>query len=138
MENAVNCKNRRPKRRSKIRMAAGRIYYSLLRLMQWHRFCPFSKEHLNVDLPEVQFRHATPLLRHLSGLDMALQYHKVTNLRLACNQVNRLVLHPGETFSYWKTIGNPTAGKGYLPGMVLVNGKVTAGLNDCRAAPPRL
>lgn len=120
--------SRRPKRRSKLRMKAGRTYYSLLRYVQWHRSSPFAKEHLHTLLPEVQFQHATPLLRQLRGLEMTLQHNKVTNLRLACTKVNGIVLHPGETFSFWKTIGNPTARKGYLPGMVLVNGKVTSGI----------
>ena len=118
----------RPKQRSKLRMKAGRAYYSLLRYVHWHRSGPFAKEHLHTRLPEVQFQHATPLLRQLKGLEMTLQYNKVTNLRLACTKVNGIILHPGETFSYWKTIGNPTARKGYLPGMVLVNGKVTSGI----------
>lgn len=121
-------KVKRPEQRSKIRTAVGKLYYSILRLTQWYQFCPFSKKQLNVDLPELQFQHATPLLRHLSGLDMELQHNKVTNLRLACHKVNRMVLHPGETFSYWKAIGKPTARKGYLLGMVLMNGKVTAGI----------
>lgn len=119
--------NTGPRRRSRLRMEAGRAYYSLLRYSLWCRSGPFAKEHLGTVLPEVQFQHATPLLRQLRGLEMTLQYNKVVNLRLACARVNGIVVHPGETFSYWKTIGNPTARKGYLPGMVLVNGKVSSG-----------
>ena len=119
--------NKEPKYRSSMRMKAGKGYYSLLRYMSWYRSGPFAKERPDVILPEVQFQHATPLLRRLNGLSMPLQYNKVTNLRLACARVNGIVLHPGETFSYWRTIGKPTARKGYLPGMVLVNGAVTAG-----------
>lgn len=117
-----------PKHRSKMRMAAGKAYYSLFRYIKWRHSGPFAKEYSDTYLPSVQFYHATPLLRQLSGLEMQLQYNKVTNLRLACQKVNRMILHPRETFSYWKTIGNPTARKGYLPGMVLVNGKVAAGI----------
>jgi vancomycin resistance protein VanW len=120
--------NNRTKGRSKIRLAAGTIYYSLLRYLRWHRSGPFAKEHSDTLLPAVQFSHATPLLRQLSGLEMLLQYNKVTNLRLACAKVNGILLRPGQTFSYWKAIGKPTARKGYLPGMVLVGGQVTAGV----------
>lgn len=111
-----------------MRMAAGKGYYSLMRYIKWHDFGPFAKDYSDAVLPKIQFQHATPLLRHLSGLEMQLQYNKVTNLRLACARVNGIILHPGETFSYWKTIGKPTARKGYLPGMVLVNGKVATGI----------
>ena len=120
--------NKRPKQRSKMRMAVGKTYYSFLRYISWYCSGPFAKEHSSSVLPEVQFQHATPLLRHLSGLEMQLQYNKVTNLRLACAQINGIILHPRETFSYWKTLEKPTVRKGYLPGMVLVNGKVAAGI----------
>jgi len=117
-----------PKQRSKIRMAVGKTYYSLLRYLKWHDCGPFAKKYSDAVLPEIQFQHATPMLRHLRGLELQLQYNKVVNLRLACSKVNGIILHPRETFSYWKAIGKPTARKGYLPGMVLVNGKVIAGI----------
>lgn len=72
--------NKRPKQRSKMRMAVGKTYYSFWRYISWYCSGPFAKEHSNSVLPEAQFQHATPLLRHLSGLEMQLQYNKVTNL----------------------------------------------------------
>ena len=38
-----------------------------------------------------------------------------TNLRLACEALNGLVLYPGDTFSYNETLGQRTAEKGYKP-----------------------
>ena len=38
-----------------------------------------------------------------------------TNLRLACEALNGLVLNPGETFSYNDALGQRTAAKGYKP-----------------------
>ena len=38
-----------------------------------------------------------------------------TNLGLACQAINGLVLMPGETFSYNNTLGERTAAKGYKP-----------------------
>lgn len=38
-----------------------------------------------------------------------------TNLRLACQALNGLVLKPGETFSFNDTLGQRTAAKGYKP-----------------------
>jgi len=57
-----------------------------------------------------------------------MQHNKVTNLRLAVQRLDGIVVQPGETFSYWKLIGKPTRSKGYLPGMLLSHGRVTAGV----------
>ena len=55
---------------------------------------------------------------------MQLQKNKVTNLRLAVARLDGLILHPGETFSYWRLIGKPSRRKGYLDGMVLFLGRI--------------
>lgn len=55
-----------------------------------------------------------------------MQHNKVTNLKLAIRQLNGIVIHPGETFSYWKLIGLPTRKKGYVEGMLLAHGRVTS------------
>ena len=38
-----------------------------------------------------------------------------TNLRLACESINGIILHPGDSFSYNNTLGERTAEKGYRP-----------------------
>ena len=38
---------------------------------------------------------------------------RTTNLRLACEALNGVVLNPGESFSFNDTVGQPTAAKGY-------------------------
>ena len=38
-----------------------------------------------------------------------------TNLRLACQAINGLILNPGETFSFNDTLGQRTTAKGYKP-----------------------
>lgn len=45
-----------------------------------------------------------------------------TNLRLACEAIDGLVLYPGETFSYNHTLGERTAARGYKPAPSYVNG----------------
>ena len=61
------------------------------------------------------------LLRKLEGVDMRLQVNKITNLKLAADKINGLVIMPGETFSFWKLVGKPTKKKGYLKGLVIKN-----------------
>lgn len=74
------------------------------------------------------FQHDSLLLRPLKGVDMYLQYNKVTNLRLAAERLNNLVVQPGETFSFWRLVGKPTARRGFLEGLVLENGRVAKGI----------
>jgi vancomycin resistance protein VanW len=59
---------------------------------------------------------------------MHLQHNKVTNLRLATSRMDRLVVAPGETFSFNRVVGNCTRRKGYLDGMRLSNGSAEAGV----------
>ena len=49
--------------------------------------------------------------------------NRATNLRLACEAVNNLVLYPGDTFSFNGTLGERTAEKGYKPGASYVGGE---------------
>lgn len=43
------------------------------------------------------------------------QSNRDTNLRLACKAIDGIVLYPGDTFSYNKTLGERTPEKGYRP-----------------------
>ena len=74
-------------------------------------------------LPNIVKSHTSVLLRRLNGVDMRLQENKVTNIHLACEKINGLMIRPGETFSFWKTVGNPTAKKGYKEGLVISGSK---------------
>ena len=116
---------RPPIRRSWLRLRLGKAYYTGKRYLLWcspkYRWAKIRREER---LPCVQFSHATPLMRHLRGEEMAWQENKVTNLNLAVKRLDGLILHPGETFSYWKLIGKPTARKGYKEGMVLFLGQI--------------
>ncbi len=54
-----------------------------------------------------------------------LYENKIHNLKLAGAEINRYTLAPGEIFSFWNIIGNPTSAKGYKKGRNLVNGKLS-------------
>lgn len=77
-------------------------------------------------LPILLKGHRSPMLRELNGVDMQLQYNKETNLRLAGERINGLTVAPGETFSFWHTVGRTTAKKGYLTGLTIGAGKLGA------------
>jgi vancomycin resistance protein VanW len=117
-----------PITRSKYRARLGMMAYGLKRRACWViQHGRFAKNH-SVPLAHVHFCHRTPLLRQLKDVDMKQQYNKITNLRIASTQIDGIVIHPGEIFSYWNIIGNPSKRKGYLDGMVLQNGQVGVGI----------
>ena len=70
-------------------------------------------------LPALVKAHRSPMLRELNCVDMRLQMNKETNLRLAGEKINGLIIFPGEVFSFWHTVGRTTAKKGYLPGLTI-------------------
>lgn len=116
---------RPPIRRSWLRLRLGKLYYAGKRYLLWcsPRY-QWAKTRQNDRLPCLQFAHATPLKRQLRGEEMVWQENKVHNLKLAVRRLDGLVLRPGETFSYWRLIGKPTARKGYREGMVLFLGQI--------------
>ncbi len=66
------------------------------------------------------------VLRRLAGVDLALQRNKRRNLELSIATLDGQVLRPGETLSFWRCVGSPAARRGFLPGLVLVHGRLHA------------
>lgn len=86
-----------------------------------------AKEKSNELLPNIVKSHSSILLRKLNGVDMRLQENKVTNIMLACNKINKIIIKPNEVFSYWKTIGRTSKKKGYKEGLVIGRGGLSSG-----------
>ncbi len=86
-----------------------------------------AKTHFNKELPNIVKSHSSILIRKLAGVDLRLQENKVTNIMLACNKINGIIIHPGETFSYWSTIGPPEKKYGYKEGLVIGRKGMTSG-----------
>ena len=124
----VDPKNRElrpPIHRSWLRLRLGKAYYAGKRYLLWvSPKLRWANDQQRDRLPNLQFSHKTPLFRKLRCEDMDLQRNKVINLKLAVARLDGLILHPGETFSYWKLIGKPTRRKGYQEGMVLFLGRI--------------
>jgi len=129
MRKSVNETAVRPKKRSRLRIFFGTLYYRYRRYLWWYfGGVAFCKKRSDEKLPFVCFTHHTPLFRQLKNVDIFLQYNKITNLKLAVKRLDGLILYPGETFSYWKAIGRPTRRKGYAAGMVLFCGTYRQGI----------
>jgi vancomycin resistance protein VanW len=119
----------KPIKRSPLRIYFGKKYYRFKRYLDWYLGGKkFAKQKENSLLPYVNYVHKTPLLRKLKDVDMWLQDNKVTNIKIASKRLNGIIIKPGETFSYWRLIGNTTKRKGYVDGMILFYGKVTTGV----------
>ncbi|MBO4457472.1 MAG: VanW family protein [Butyrivibrio sp.] len=78
-----------------------------------------ARTHSNEELPNIVKSHSSILLRKLLGVDMKLQENKVTNIKLACEKINGIIIRPGETFSYWCTVGPADKKHNYLEGLVI-------------------
>ena len=79
-------------------------------------------------LPALVKGHCSVIRRRLAGVDPRLQEGKARNLELAAAKVNRLIIAPGETFSFWRTVGNATRRKGYQEGLTISGGKLGQGI----------
>jgi vancomycin resistance protein VanW len=88
----------------------------------------FAQDKQYGDLPVRVKRHKSLLLRQLGETEMWMQHNKVTNLKLACAQVDGVIIRPGQTFSFNKLVGNATRRKGYTKGMRLSNGQAKPGI----------
>lgn len=62
--------------------------------------------------------------------------NRATNLRLACEAIDQIVLDPGETFSYNQTLGERTEERGYKPGASYSGGQTvyTIGGGICQVS----
>lgn len=88
----------------------------------------FAQSHSMDKLSVVVDSHCGNMIKRGVGIDPQLQYNKADNIRLACSKLNGLVIAPGETFSFWHTVGKTSKSNGFTPGRVLVNGKLVAGV----------
>ena len=79
-------------------------------------------------LPCLVACHSSLIRRVLGDVDMTLQENKAVNLSLAAPKVSGVVINPGETFSFWKLVGNPKASGGFKQGLIISNSKTDAGV----------
>lgn len=65
------------------------------------------------------------LLANYSTTYSTSNVNRSTNIRLASNKINGIVLMPGQTFSYNSTVGRRTPEAGFKPAAVYLGGEVT-------------
>ena len=74
----------------------------------------YATRHDETPLPVVVHAVSGNMIKRGPGIDPLLQQNKADNIRLACSKINRLVVNPGETFSFWQTVGKTSRKNGSL------------------------
>lgn len=100
----------------------------LRNLADWPKRRQFAREKSEALLPVRIKKHASLIRRRLGNVDMQLQENKAVNLALAAPCVDRVLIRPGEEFSFWRLVGNPTAKRGFRDGLVIAGGKTGSGI----------
>lgn len=88
----------------------------------------FAKERSKEELPNIVKGHTSILIRKLHRVDLKLQENKVANIMIACNKLNGIIVHPGETFSFWKLMGPSKAKYGYKEGLIITISGLRGGI----------
>jgi len=88
----------------------------------------YTRERNDEILPCLVKRHSTRLIKKYGDADMRLQLNKVENLKIVVSCLDGIVIRPGETFSFCRLVGKPTAKRGFLEGMELAMGKASSGI----------
>ncbi len=66
-----------------------------------NRYCAYQADAL---LPHLLFTSACPMRNTQTGFPMSYQENKIHNLKLAAKRIDRLIIAPGETFSFWNRV----------------------------------
>lgn len=88
----------------------------------------FARKKTKELLPYVIYKHNSLIRRKLGNVNMQLQENKAVNLSLAAPKVNKIIIKPGETFSFWSLVKNCSAKHGYKEGLTISSGKATKGI----------
>lgn len=88
----------------------------------------FAKIVQSEKMPNIISSRSSNLIKRGKGIDIKLQQNKAVNIELACSKINGMVIHPGEVFSFWKTVGKTTKRKGYKAGRIIVGNKIEPGI----------
>lgn len=86
----------------------------------------YSSQQLETLLPYQLFETSCPMYNSETGFDMIYQENKVFNLKLAAKTLDRVVIRPGETFSFWNLVRNADRHTAYKDGLVVSDGKLQA------------
>lgn len=88
----------------------------------------FAKTKSDSLLPIMIYHHNSLIRRQLENVNMSLQENKAINLKLSTPHITNVLIKLGETFSFWKLVGNLSKRKGYKEGLTIRKGVVSQGI----------
>lgn len=88
----------------------------------------YSKEKTEERLPINIYSHNSLIRRILGNVDLELQENKASNLKLATPRINGIIIKPGETFSFWKLVGDCTKKRGFKEGLIISDNTAGRGI----------
>ena len=88
----------------------------------------FCHEYRSDKLPNLLSSYNCGLIKTGKGIDIRLQENKAENIAIASASMNGMLIHPGETFSFWKAVGKTTKRRGYKDGRVIENNRLKPGI----------
>ncbi len=88
----------------------------------------YTSERSDVSLPICVYKHKSLIRRKLGNVDLDLQENKAKNLELATPFIDKIIINPGEIFSFWFHVGKATKRRGFKEGLIIKNGAVSQGI----------
>ncbi len=86
-----------------------------------------AKEISSRKLPNLVFSYSSNMIKRGAGVDPVTQENKAVNIKIANKGLNGLIIHPGETFSFWRSVGHATKRRGFKEGRVLQGSRLVKG-----------
>lgn len=104
-----------------LRKAQRKMFYYIK--MRWDHN-QYAQHIMSKKLPYTIYSTKALLLNTESGFDMKYQYNKVHNLKLAAKTINHIMIHPGETFSFWWLVRAADKSEKYKEGLLSRDGVI--------------
>ena len=87
----------------------------------------FAKEIADEKLPNVVASHSSNMIKRGPGVDPETQENKAINIKIANKSLNQMIIHPGETFTFWGTVGHATKKRGFKEGRIIQGSHLVTG-----------
>ena len=94
-----------------------RLFY-LEMLIDGNKYAKNKSEAL---LPNTVFETSSLMLNENSGFDMKYQINKVHNLKLAARTINKVIIEPNETFSFWQLVNDSVTNNAVKTAVAFLN-----------------
>lgn len=88
----------------------------------------FAKEKCKEKLPYVIYKHNSLIRRKLGNVNMDLQENKAINLSLASPKIDKILIKPGQIFSFWYLVKSCSEKNGYKEGLTIFSDRPSSGI----------